>query len=148
VDTPGHVFMVPREGGMMANCANPTSLPRWLTEADVEVYVEQFARTGYRGALNWYRNIDRNWQLLAPFAGLKITVPALLIAGDRDRALAFCGLDQVIANLPRSVPKLQKTLILPGCGHWTQHRFEVSFESVKGFVVERRVRRHPGHQIH
>ncbi|MBV9873720.1 MAG: alpha/beta hydrolase [Verrucomicrobia bacterium] len=116
----GHVFMVPRQGGMMANWVNPTALPPWLTEADVEVYVDQFKRTGYRGGLNWYRNIDRNWELMAPFAGLKITVPALLIAGDRDVVLAFSGMDYVIANLSQSVPKLQKTLILPGCGHWTQ----------------------------
>src|SRR3984957_4423088 len=75
---------------------------------------------GYRGGLNWYRNIDRNWELLAPFAGLKITVPALLVAGDRDIVLAFRGMDQVVANLSKYVPKLQKTLILPGCGHWTQ----------------------------
>jgi len=119
-DPAGHVFMVPRKGGMMANRVNPTSLPPWLTEADVEVYVDQFERTGYRGGLNWYRNIDRNWELMAPFAGLKITVPALLIAGDRDLVLAFRGMDQVISNLPKNVPKLQKTLILPGCGHWTQ----------------------------
>ena len=120
IDTPGHVFMVPRNGGMMANRGNPTSLPPWLAEADLDVYVEQFERTGYRGGLNWYRNIDRNWQLLAPFAGAKITVPALLIAGDRDIVLAFSGMDQVIANLPKNVPKLQKPVILPGCGHWTQ----------------------------
>ena len=120
ISAPGHVFMVPRKGGIMANRLNPTSLPPWLTEADVEVYVEQFERTGYRGGLNWYRNIDRNWELMAPFAGLKITVPALLIAGDRDLVLAFRGMDEVISNLPRNVPKLQKTLILPGCGHWTQ----------------------------
>jgi hypothetical protein len=55
--------MVPREGGLMANRVNPTSLPPWLAEADVDVYVEQFERTGYRGGLNWYRNIDRNWEL-------------------------------------------------------------------------------------
>jgi len=120
INAPGHVFMVSRKGGIMANRLNPTSLPPWLTEADVEVYVEQFERTGYRGGLNWYRNIDRNWELMAPFAGLKISVPALLIAGDRDLVLAFRGMDQVISNLPRNVPKLQKTLILPGCGHWTQ----------------------------
>jgi len=116
----GHVFMVPRKGGMMTNWANPTSLPPWLTETDLEIYADQFKRTGYRGGLNWYRNIDRNWELLAPFAGLKITVPALLIAGDRDIVLAFRGMDQIVANLSKYVPKLQKTLILPGCGHWTQ----------------------------
>jgi pimeloyl-ACP methyl ester carboxylesterase len=119
-DPAGHVFMVPREGGIMAKCANPTLLPPWLTEADIEVYVEQFERTGYRGGLNWYRNIDRNWELMAPFAGLKIAVPALFIAGDRDIALAFHGMDQVITNLPKNVLKLQKTHILPECGHWTQ----------------------------
>jgi pimeloyl-ACP methyl ester carboxylesterase len=73
-----------------------------------------------RGGLNWYRNIDRNWELMAPFAGLKIAVPALFIAGDRDIALAFHGMDQVITNLPKNVLKLQKTHILPECGHWTQ----------------------------
>jgi pimeloyl-ACP methyl ester carboxylesterase len=116
----GHVFMVPRKGGMMANRVNPASLPPWVSEADVDFYVDNFTRTGYRGGLNWYRNIDRNWQLLAPFSGSKITVPAMLIAGDRDLVLAFRGMDQVMADLANQVPKLQKTLILPGCGHWTQ----------------------------
>src|ERR1700722_16854152 len=116
----GHVFMVPRSGGMMAGWVNPTSFPSWLTEADLEIYADQFKQTGYRGGLNWYRNIDRNWELMAPFAGLKITMPALMIAGDRDVVLAFRGMDQVVANLSKYVPKLQRTLILPGCGHWTQ----------------------------
>jgi pimeloyl-ACP methyl ester carboxylesterase len=119
-EQPGHVFMVPRKGGMMATWANPTSLPPWLTETDLEIYANQFKRTGYRGGLNWYRNIDRNWELMAPFADLKITVPALLVAGDRDIVLAFRGMDQIVANLSKYVPKLQRTLILPGCGHWTQ----------------------------
>jgi pimeloyl-ACP methyl ester carboxylesterase len=120
INAEGHVFMVPRKGGLVANWVNPPSLPPWLTEADVDIYVDQFKRTGYRGGLNWYRNIDRNWELLAPFSGLKITVPALLIAGDRDLVLAFRGMDQVMSNLRNDVPKLHKTLILPGCGHWTQ----------------------------
>jgi pimeloyl-ACP methyl ester carboxylesterase len=120
INADGHVFMVPRKGGLLANWVNPDSLPPWLSEADVDVYVDQFKRTGYRGGLNWYRNIDRNWELLAPFSGSKIAVPALLIAGDRDLVLAFRGMDQVISNLRNDVPKLQNTLILPGCGHWTQ----------------------------
>jgi pimeloyl-ACP methyl ester carboxylesterase len=49
----GHVFMVPRSGGMMADRVNPASLPPWITEADVDIYVAQFERTGYRGGLNW-----------------------------------------------------------------------------------------------
>ena len=104
----------------MTNRANVDSLPSWVTDSDVEVYVNEFQRTGFRGGLNWYRNIDRNWELIAPFAELKITVPALFIAGDRDLVLAFKGMDQVIANLVKNVPRLHETIILPGCGHWTQ----------------------------
>jgi hypothetical protein len=52
------------------------NLPPWLAEADIDFYAAEFARTGFRGGLNWYRNIDRNWELLAPFTGAKVTVPA------------------------------------------------------------------------
>jgi pimeloyl-ACP methyl ester carboxylesterase len=114
------VGMVPRRGGFLSRLTNPESLPEWLTEADVDFYVSEFTRTGFRGGLNWYRNIDRNWELLAPMAGACVTVPALYIAGERDLVLGFRGMDQIIANLSRFVPQLQGTLLLPGCGHWTQ----------------------------
>jgi pimeloyl-ACP methyl ester carboxylesterase len=42
------------------------------------------------------------------------------MAGDRDLALAFQGMDRGIANLANNVPQLRGKVILPGCGHWTQ----------------------------
>jgi pimeloyl-ACP methyl ester carboxylesterase len=57
---------------------------------------------------------------MAPFDGLKVTVPALYLAGDRDLVVGFPSAAQLIANLQRFVPKLRETLMLPGCGHWTQ----------------------------
>ena len=110
-------------------------MPPWLTEADLSFYVSEFTRAGFRGPLNWYRNIDRNWELLAPMAGATVTVPALYMAGDRDLVLAFRGMDQVIANLSKFVPQLRGTHILPGCGHWTQQEkaHEVS-QAVVDFV--------------
>ena len=104
----------------MTAMVNPASLPPWLGEADVNFYAAEFARTGFRGGLSWYRNIDRNWELLAPFAGARVTVPALYIAGDRDLVVAFRGMDQLIPNLSKFVPQLRGTIMLPGCGHWTQ----------------------------
>jgi pimeloyl-ACP methyl ester carboxylesterase len=114
------VGMVPRSGGFLSHSVEPRSLPPWLTEADIEFFTSEFTRTGFRGGLNWYRNIDRNWELLAPFAGARVLVPALYVAGDRDLVVAFRGMDQLIANLPTFVPHLRKTVMLPGCGHWTQ----------------------------
>jgi epoxide hydrolase A/B len=104
----------------LTHTADPHALPAWLTEADLDFYAGEFARAGFRGGLNWYRNIDRNWELLAPQAGARVSVPALFVAGDRDLVLAFRGMDQLRPNLTRIIPRLGQTLILPGCGHWTQ----------------------------
>jgi pimeloyl-ACP methyl ester carboxylesterase len=116
----GAVGMVPRQGGFLTRMIDPPTLPAWLTEADIDYFTAEFTRTGFRGGLNWYRNIDRNWELAAPFVGATITVPALYVAGERDSVVRFRGMDQLIPNLKRFVPKLTRTLMLPGCGHWTQ----------------------------
>ena len=42
------------------------------------------------------------------------------MAGDRDLVVAFRGMDQLIPNLIKFVPALRRTIMLPGCGHWTQ----------------------------
>jgi pimeloyl-ACP methyl ester carboxylesterase len=114
------IGMVPRHGGMFNAGTSQPPLPSWLTEGDLEFYVGEFTRTGFRGGLNWYRNIDRNWEMLSAFDGAKITVPALYVVGDRDLVLAFRGIDQIISGLSGNIPKLRPTITLAGCGHWTQ----------------------------
>jgi pimeloyl-ACP methyl ester carboxylesterase len=73
-----------------------------------------------------YRNIDRSWELLAPFAGAKVTIPALYIAGDRDFIAA--AFSQFIPKQSAMVPKLRPPTMVAGCGHWTEqeHAQEVS----------------------
>jgi pimeloyl-ACP methyl ester carboxylesterase len=112
--------MVPRDGGWLSRMPEPASLPEWLTEADLAFYAGEFARTGFSGGLNWYRNIDRNWELLAPWARAQVQVPALYVAGERDLVLAFPGAKEMVESLKTFVPQLRRTIILPGCGHWTQ----------------------------
>jgi pimeloyl-ACP methyl ester carboxylesterase len=114
------IGMVSRKGGFLDRMMDPAVLPAWLNDADVDFYVQEFQRTGFEGGLNWYRAVDLGWELLAPFAGAKVTVPALYIAGDRDLVVAFPGMELLIPNLKMFVPHLNKTIMLPGCGHWTQ----------------------------
>jgi epoxide hydrolase A/B len=57
---------------------------------------------------------------VAPFAGARVTVPAFYVAGDRDLVVAFRGMDRLIPALSHFVPLLRGTIMLPGCGHWTQ----------------------------
>jgi pimeloyl-ACP methyl ester carboxylesterase len=107
--------MVPRNGALLTD---PASLPAWITESDIDVYVAEFTRSGFRGPLSWWRNIDRGWELMAPFAGAAVTVPALYMAGERDFVAAVFS--QSIAKQSALVPKLRPPIMLPGCGHWTQ----------------------------
>jgi pimeloyl-ACP methyl ester carboxylesterase len=114
------IGMVPRGGGMMQGPGAPATLPNWLSEADIDFYAGEFKRSGFRGGLNYYRNIDRNWELIAAFADVKVTVPALYIAGDHDMVIAAPGTAELLANLKQFVPALRNIQMLPGCGHWTQ----------------------------
>src|SRR5882724_8223758 len=107
--------MVPRKGALLTD---PASLPAWTTESDINIYVLEFARSGFRGPLAWFRNIDLSWELLASFAGAAVAIPALYIAGDRDFVAAVNS--QFIAKQSALVPKLRPPIMLPGCGHWTQ----------------------------
>ncbi len=115
----GWPVVVP-EGGLAASVPHDIPLPARLTKDDVDFYTAEFERTGYRGGLNWYRTIDLSYELMAPWAGATITPPALFIAGERDVVVEFPGLRDLLPALPVFIPNLRTTIMLPGCGHWTQ----------------------------
>jgi pimeloyl-ACP methyl ester carboxylesterase len=93
-------------------------MPSWLTERDLDAYASEFEHTGFRGPLNRYRNVDRDWEDLAAWRGASISVPALFVGGDRDGPTIWGA--PAIAAFDRTLPRLHRSLILPGCGHWTQ----------------------------
>jgi pimeloyl-ACP methyl ester carboxylesterase len=106
------------DGGLLDNLLEPTELPKWLTADDLAVFVAEYKRTGFRGGLNWYRNIDRNWELLAPWDGIRIRQPALFVGGTEDGLVKRSAKD--IEQLPTTVPGLKRTLLISGAGHWIQ----------------------------
>lgn len=118
-EAPKHL-VVPDGGGILDILAEPSALPSWLAEADLDAYAADLERTGFTGGLNWYRNIDRNQELLRALHGARVLPPALYVAGDRDIVVTSPGVDRTIADLAASVPDLRETVMLPGCGHWTQ----------------------------
>jgi pimeloyl-ACP methyl ester carboxylesterase len=94
-------------------------LPSWLNETAVDYLTSEFSRTGYRGALNWYRNHERNWELMPAWHETPIMAPAMFIGGDRDPVLNWPGFRQHVASLAeRLMPGLVRNVILDGCGHW------------------------------
>ncbi|KAJ6378873.1 hypothetical protein OIU78_028980 [Salix suchowensis] len=62
----------------------PAVLPPWITEEELQVYADKFEESGFTGPLNYYRAMDLNWELSAPWQGAKVTVPTKCIFGDKD----------------------------------------------------------------
>jgi pimeloyl-ACP methyl ester carboxylesterase len=87
-----------------------------LSDAELDVYVEAFERTGFTGGLNWYRNLDRNWETTAQLDGAVVDVPSLMITAEYDPVLR----PELAEAMRPLVPDLEVAAIAR-CGHWTPH---------------------------
>ncbi|MFI6351213.1 alpha/beta fold hydrolase [Streptomyces sp. NPDC050743] len=105
-------------GGTLRERFPAGPLPAWLSADDLDFLAEEFERTGMTGALNRYRNMDRDWADLAGHAGAPITQPSLFVGGALDASLAWLA-DAVEAH-PKTLPGLLGSHVLDGCGHFVQ----------------------------
>jgi pimeloyl-ACP methyl ester carboxylesterase len=108
---------LPKTASFLDQLEEPEKLPDWLSEQDLDFFTQEFERRGFRGGLNWYRNMDRSWELSAPFQGRKIEPPALFISGDRD---LIRGNPLWESQLRAVTSDLRDIVLLPEIGHWTQ----------------------------
>jgi pimeloyl-ACP methyl ester carboxylesterase len=79
-----------------------------------EVFVRAFEKTGFRGGLNWYRNVDRNWEESANLVE-RVDQPSLMITAELDPVLW----PEQTKGMERWVPNL-KHVNIKGSGHWAQ----------------------------
>ena len=126
-----NVSLIPRGTLMKDLFRYPTAMPSWMTKDDLDVYVREFEYSGLFGPLSRYRNVDRDWEDLAAYAGEPIRIPALFIGGDRDGPTIWgkASIDRFATTLP----ELTRAEILAGCGHWTQQE---RAEEVNELLIE------------
>ncbi|MFP2924063.1 alpha/beta fold hydrolase [Pyxidicoccus sp. 3LG] len=116
-DTTAEAVRARKQGdGFFTGVDAPSTLPDWLTEADLAYFAKELAGSGFRGGLNRYRNMDRDWEELPELATARIEQPALFITGEKDPGRAFAPVD-VMKPL---VPNLEEVLVISGAGHWIQ----------------------------
>ena len=115
-DAPEGVYLQPKPANSKAldGLIDPDVLPSWLTDEDLDYYCEEY-RDGFRGPINWYRNLDRSMELTSDLRDAKIVQPAHFMVGSRDPAVvllagAYDDLDNVI--------DLRANVVLEGAGHW------------------------------
>jgi pimeloyl-ACP methyl ester carboxylesterase len=98
----------------------PGPLPSWAEPDYVAHTIAEFQRTGFHGALNYYRAAEPYFQLSAAWKGAKITQPSFFMWGSAD------GLKELyppaILELMRvGLPGLVGAVELDHVGHWIQH---------------------------
>jgi pimeloyl-ACP methyl ester carboxylesterase len=104
---------IPPEPGMLminlAKAEKPLGEPI-MSDSELAIFVSAFEASGFTGSINWYRNLDRNWHLLAEVDPI-IQHPTLMIYGERDMIPKF-------DRLPEFVPNVE--VISLDCGHCIQ----------------------------
>jgi pimeloyl-ACP methyl ester carboxylesterase len=108
----------PKGQTFIQQCVTPATLPRWLSEDDLAFYTKELRSTGFRGGLNWYRNIDAIPGILAPFVGTTIRNPSFYMYGEHD--LIAGNTPAALAALKASLPNLRGLVKFDGAGHWLQ----------------------------
>jgi pimeloyl-ACP methyl ester carboxylesterase len=102
--------------GFVDRLPEPDGLPAWLEPEALQHYVDEFARTGFTGGINWYRNMDRNWETTASLDGAVVRCPSLFVGG---------AYDPVLAMMPPSIGHAalgdhRGDVVIDGAGHWVQ----------------------------
>jgi pimeloyl-ACP methyl ester carboxylesterase len=106
----------PGPQGFIERLPEPDGLPSWISAEELDHYVAEFTRTGFTGGLNWYRNMDRNWEIMADPPAATIGVPAMFVAGTDDPVGGFMRRDRVT----EVVTGPYREVIIEGAGHWLQ----------------------------
>ncbi|MFF3431559.1 alpha/beta fold hydrolase [Streptomyces sp. NPDC002602] len=107
-----------RRGGTLRERFPAGHAPAWLGENELDFYAGEFERTGLVGALNRYRNMDRDWEDLADYRGRPLTRPSLFVGGALDASTTWMA--EAIRAYPTTLPGLISSHILDDCGHWIQ----------------------------
>lgn len=111
--------IIPKEG--FGHNANTTrALPSWLSEEDLRFYASKFEKSGFTGGLNYYRNLDLNWELAAAWTGVQVKVPVKFITGEQDMVYTSPGIREYIESgrFKKDVPNLEEVEVQKGVGHF------------------------------
>jgi pimeloyl-ACP methyl ester carboxylesterase len=108
----------PKTAGFLDGMVDVDPLPAWLSEEDLDYYVEQYRNNGFRGPVSWYRNIERNHEITPQLDGKKIAQPAFFLAGSEDPVLKFPG--DMFNAMDAHFVDLRGKHLVEGAGHWLQ----------------------------
>jgi pimeloyl-ACP methyl ester carboxylesterase len=118
---------------LLPGLADPDPFPDWMTPADLDYYVGEFERSGFRGPLNRYRNFQRDFALQSQREDHTIKQPSLFIAGERDLVLKILPGVDLVERMKPLLADLRGVHIIPEEGHWVQQEAP---DIVSGLLID------------
>ena len=109
----------PASAKFLDGLPDPETLPAFLSAEDLDYYVAQYEQSGFRGPLNWYRNIDHNLEITPQLENAKVERPALFLTGKKDPVLTFGG-GGWVDLMDHFMTDLREKVYIDGAGHWVQ----------------------------
>ncbi|HYM36487.1 MAG TPA: alpha/beta hydrolase [Steroidobacteraceae bacterium] len=107
-------------GGWIPRLGAPKGLPPWLTQTELDYYVNEFKEAGLRGGINYYRNFHHNWESTPQLADAKVSAPVYFIAGEKDVVIRGATAEGLTASMRNAVSDLRGVKLFPNAGHWIQ----------------------------
>lgn len=120
-------------GGWIGRLGNPKARSPWFTEQDLDYIVGEFKEAGFRGGVNYYRNIGRNWEITPQLTGARITMPVAFIAGEQDIVINGAKEPALRTTISRVADDIRALKLIPGAGHWIQQEKP---DEVNAFVLD------------
>ncbi|KAJ8572845.1 hypothetical protein K7X08_009356 [Anisodus acutangulus] len=112
-------------------------LPLWLSEDDIKYFSTKYDQKGFTGGLNYYRALDLNWELTAPWTGVKVKVPVKFVVGDLDMMYTTPGMKEYMhgGGFKKDVPMLEDVVVLEGAAHFiNQERAQETNSHIHDFI--------------
>ncbi|GAB2228972.1 hypothetical protein Droror1_Dr00023106 [Drosera rotundifolia] len=131
--------MIPKENPFGSPLDASITLPAWFTQEDLDYYAKKYEETGFTGALNNYRTLDLNWELLAPWTRAQVNVPVKYIVGDMDMVYNMPGVKDYVhgskGGFKKDVPMLEEVVVLEGVAHFiNQEKPDVVNKHILDFI--------------
>ena len=108
-----------RAGGWINRLGEVLEQPDWLSDGDLDYFVNEFQGSGFRGGVNYYRNFDRNWMFTEALNPV-ISMPSAFLSGAQDVVIQGADTLALTAMMSPVMKQLRDITLIDGMGHWIQ----------------------------
>jgi len=121
-DSPADDWLKPKalDDGLLDHLVDPRPFPDWLSERDLQVYIDAFESGGFKGPINRYRALEMDFADFADYRNVHLPMPVCFIGGEKDAIRDYVPGVDGYAKPAVGCDDFRGSTLIPGVGHWVQ----------------------------